>query len=404
MSKLSTTSTGVGGEEGKDSMGLVNPIDETSATKYIVVDRKAGNEESTGDLDYDAIVENGMIKVTWTSYSEEAAKTIPESWSSDKMLKAASQLVEVKTAEFDTKSPSEFTNAVVLSKGNGYRFLPSGSTSNVHVYADTEPYTEAELTAREKEYKEKYDKAAQGNDSNNESGTGDPYAKANYQYALTTDYLYGKYSKLHYSVKQGDGTYKTYDLEPTDEWKKQGTRLENVQITEGTDNDYFISYTTEQKDKYGASDEYAKIKKLYVQKATIQKQNVAVESGNVEQNSMKFETPVLLKTLVDYDDSDENDGVYVGGSCEEKVESPRFTNLKLLHGKLSDAGKAETFLMYNMNGITYVIKEKSLENALNSNKAAITVDPLFTVDKEHGNAQAEATMEMEISLRFTHRP
>lgn len=69
-------------------MGLVNPIDETSSTKYIVVDRKAGKEESTGDLDYDAIVENGMIKVTWTSYSEEAAKTIPESWSSDKMLKA----------------------------------------------------------------------------------------------------------------------------------------------------------------------------------------------------------------------------------------------------------------------------------------------------------------------------
>ena len=395
MSKLSTTSTGVGGEEGQDSMGLVNPIDETSSTKYIVVDRKAGKEESTGDLDYDAIVENGMIKVTWTSYSEEAAKTIPESWSSDKMLKAASQLVEVKTAEFDTKSPSEFTNAVVLSKGNGYRFLPSGSTSNVHVYADTEPYTEAELTAREKEYKEKYDKAAQGNDSNNESGTGDPYAKANYQYALTTDYLYGKYSKLHYSVRQGDGTYKTYDLEPTDEWEKQGTRLENVQITEGTDNDYFISYTTEQKDKYGASDEYAKIKKLYVQKATIQKQNVMTESGSIEQNSMKFETPVLLKTLVDYDDSDDNDGVYVGGSCEEKVESPSFTNLKFLHGKLSDAGKAETFLMYNMNGITYVIKEKSLENALNSTNAAITVDPLFTVDKEHGNAQAEATIGVD---------
>ena len=395
MSRLSTTSTGVGGEEGKDSMGLVNPIDETSATKYIVVDRKDGKEESTGDLDYDAIVENGKIKVTWTSYSEQAEKTIPESLSSDEMLKEASQLVEVKTAEFDTKSPSEFTNAVVLSEGNGYRFLPSGSTSDVHVYADTEPYTEAELTAREKEYKAKYDEAAKGNDSNNESGTGDPYAKANYQYALTTDYLYGKYSKLHYSVKQSDGTYKTYDLEPTEEWKKQGTRLENVQITEGTDNDYFISYTTEQKDKYGDSDEYAKIKKLYVQKATIQKQDVAVESGSVEQNSLKFETPVLLKTLVDYDDSDDNDGVYVGGSCEEKVESPSFTNLKFLNGKLSDAGKTETFLMYNMNGITYVIKEKSLENALNSNKAAITVDPLFTVDKEHGNSQAEATIGVD---------
>ena len=119
------------------------------------------------------------------------------------------------------------------------------------------------------------------------------------------------------------------------------------------------------------------------------------ESGSIEQNSMKFETPVLLKTLVDYDDSDDNDGVYVGGSCEEKVESPSFTNLKFLHGKLSDAGKAETFLMYNMNGITYVIKEKSLENALNSTNAAITVDPLFTVDKEHGNAQAEATIGVD---------
>ena len=51
---------------------------------------------------------------------------------------------------------------------------------------------------------------------------------------------------------------------------------------------------------------------------------------------MKFETPVLLKTLVDYDDSDDNDGVYVGGSCEEKVESPSFTNLKFLHGKFPD--------------------------------------------------------------------
>ena len=48
-----------------------------------------------------------------------------------------------------------------------------------------------------------------------------------------------------------------------------------------------------------------------------------------------------------------------------------------------------------MNGITYVIKEKSLENALNSTNAAITVDPLFTVDKEHGNAQAEATIGVD---------
>lgn len=134
------------------------------------------------------------------------------------------------------------------------------------MYADTEPYTEAELTAREKEYKEKYDKAAQGNDSNNESGTGDPYAKANYQYALTTDYLYGKYSKLHYSVRQGDGTYKTYDLEPTDEmgkteraWKMYRLRKEQTMITS------FLTPRSRRRN-YGASDDNAKTKNCMFRK------------------------------------------------------------------------------------------------------------------------------------------
>lgn len=395
MSKISTTSTGEGGEEGKDSMGLVNPIDESSSTKYIVVDRKDGAEEGTGDLDYHAIVENGKIKVTWTSYLASAAQTIPESTDSDEMLKKASQLVEVKTAEFDTETPAEFTDATVLSEGEGYRFLPSGSTSDVHLFADTKAYTDAEMAEREQAYQEKYEQDAQGNNTNDQSGTGDPYAKANYQYALTTDYLYGKYSKLHYSVKQADGTYKTYDLEPTQEWKDQGTRLENVQITEGTDDNYFLSYTTEQKDTFGADNEYAKIKKMYVQKASIETGSEETGEGTKETRDLKFSTPILLKTLVDYEDSDDNDGVYVNGSCEEKVDSPNFTNLKFLHGKLSNSGSAETFLLYNMNGITYVINEENLKNALNSSTATITVDPLFTIDEERGNSQAEATIGVD---------
>ena len=404
LSKLSTTSTGVGGEEGTEAMGLVNPVDETSEQKYIVVDIKDGKVESTGDLDFDAVVEGSKIKVTWTSYNEEAEKSIPEEWTADEIMKAASKLMDVKTAEFDTAdtaSSTGFTNAVVLREGyangttTGYSFLPSGSTSDVHIFADTEAYTEDEMAERKKTYQEKYDKDAQGNDADGESGTGDPYASANYQYALTTDYLYGKYSKLHYSVKQEDGTYQTYDLEPTDEWKNQGTRLEDVQITKGTGDEYFLSYTTEQKDTFDG--EYAKVKKLYVQKAAIANQKVPDESGTgtVEKKGMKFETPVLLKTLVDYDDSDDKDGVYVNGSLDEKVESPNFTNLKFLNGNLTDRDKKETFLMYSMNGITYVINEENLGNALSSSTKTIKVDPLFKVDEERGNSQAEATIGVD---------
>ena len=406
LSKLSTTSTGVGGEEGTEAMGLVNPVDETSEQKYIVVDIKDGQEESTGDLDFDAVVEGSKIKVTWTSYNEQAAKSISEKLKADEMLKAASRYMDVKTAEFDTAdtaSSTGFTNAVVLREGydddtkttTGYSFLPSGSTSDVHIFADTEAYTEDEMTEREKTYQEKYDKDAKGNEANGKSGTGDPYASANYQYALTTDYLYGKYSKLHYSVKQEDGTYQTYDLEQTAEWKNQGTRLEDVQITKGTGDEYFLSYTTEQKDTFDG--EFVKIKKLYVQKAAIANQEVPDESGagTVEKKGMKFETPVLLKTLVDYDDSDDKDGVYVNGSLDEKVESPNFTNVKFLNGNLTDPKKKETFLMYSMNGITYVINEENLGYALNSSTKTITVDPLFEVDKERGNSQAEATIGVD---------
>ena len=405
LSKLSTTSTGEGGEEGKETMGLVNPVDETSETKYIAVDFVRNGPDGTGDLDFNAVVEGSKIKVTWTSYSDWAQKKLNASAPADELLKTASKYIDVKTAEFDTESSTTFSQAVTLREGYvgdhstgtpmGYSFLPSGTTSDVYVYADTEPYTEAELAEREAKYKEKYDKDAEGNNSNNKSGTGDPYAKANYEYALTTDFLYGKYSKLHFSVKQDDGTYQTIDVEPSDDWKKQGTRLENVQITEGTNNDYFISYTTEQKGDY---EEEAKIKKLYVQKAAIKTEEDTL-TGDTKK-TLELGDAVLLKTLVDYEDSDEKDGEYSGGTCVKQVDSPNISNLKFLHGKLTDSGEAETFLMYTMNGVTYVIKEASLENALNSKNAEITVDPLFTVEKDEkekdrGNSQADATIGVD---------
>ena len=105
--------------------------------------------------------------MTWTSYSDWAQKKLNASAPADELLKTASKYIDVKTAEFDTESSTTFSQAVTLREGYvgdhstgtpmGYSFLPSGTTSDVYVYADTEPYTEAELAEREAKYKEKYD-------------------------------------------------------------------------------------------------------------------------------------------------------------------------------------------------------------------------------------------------------
>lgn len=405
MSKLSTTaSTPEGGDlTAAEVMGLVNPIDASSSTKYIVVDRVDGADDVTGDLDYDAVVEDGKIKVTWTSYSPEAADSIPENLDSQSMLEKASQMLQVKTAEFDTNHPAAFTDAEVLTTGNGYRFLPLATTSDVHFYVDTKAYTEEEMTERENGYREKYEADAEGNNDESTGGTGDPYAKANYQYALTTDYLYGKYSRLHYSVKQEDGSYETFDVKPTKEWKDQGTRMDNIQMMEGKDDNYYITYTTSQKGTYGKDKEYATIKKLYVQEASVQMVDVettivetsGIETGTVEKRGMKLKQPVLLKTLVDFEESDDMDGVYVDGALTEAAESPTFTDLKIMKGKLSSETQVETFVLYNMNGITYVLDQENLTNALSSDTAPIRVKPLFEVNKEEGSAQSEATIGVD---------
>ncbi len=422
MSKLSTTaSVPEGGDlQATEVMGLVNPLDENAQTKYIVVDRVNGEAETTGDLDYDAVVDGNKIKVTWTSYSEDAASDIPESMDSQSMLQKASQKLQVKTAEFDAENPAEFTDAETLTTEDGFHFLPISGTSDVHFYADTKAYTEEEMAERKTGYQEKYEQDAEGNAADGEEGTGDPYAKANYEYALTTDYLYGKYSKFHYSVKQPDGSYDTKQMELSDEWKEQGTRLADVQVIKGDDENYFIAYTTDQKDTYGEENEYATVKKLYVQEATIEMVDVEVETAEVEtavveseaaettktqRREMNLKQPVLLKTLVDFDDSDEKDGEYVGGALTTPMESPTFTDLKFLNGKLSSDSEKETFMLYNMNATTYVIDQKNIKDALGSDEAAINVKPLFEVDEEEGSMQAEATIGVDgdgnISAVFT---
>ena len=415
MSKLSTTaSVPEGGDlEAQEVMGLVNPIDENAATKYIVVDRVGGAADATGDLDYDAVVDGNKIKVTWTSYMENAADDIPESMDSQSMLQKASQKLQVKTAEFDAENPAEFTEAKALTTEGAFNFLPKSGTSDVHFFADTKAYSEEEMAERETGYQEKYEQDAEGNEADGEEGTGDPYAKANYEYALTTDYLYGKYSRLYYSVKQPDGLYDTQNVELTDEWKEQGTRLNDVQVIKGSDDNYFIAYTTDQKNTYGEENEYATVKKLYIQEATVETVEVEtaaaesadVETTTVERREMDLKQPVLLKTLVDFEDSDEKDGEYVGGALTTPMESPNFTDLKFLEGKLSSDSDKEIFMLYNMNSTTYVIDQKNIKDALGSDEATINVKPLFEVDTEDGSMQAEATIGVDgdgnISAVFT---
>ena len=116
-----------------------------------------------------------------------------------------------------------------------------------------------------------------------------------------------------------------------------------------------------------------------------------------------YNTRTLLRTLYDYEDNTTlQDGVYADGKLTP-YNDPYFANLQFLHAALGDAlhGEEETFtlqseadpedfLLFEMNGRTYVIRQESLRSIVDSQKG--TIIPFFAVDEEQrGTPEAGVT-------------
>ena len=292
----------------------------------------------------------------------------------------------VKTASFDTSAvtPTLSTATTVSSVGN-HVYLPGGSTNGkVTIYAQARPI--ANTTALEAAY-EAYLEGLYPDSVGGGAASIRAY-RAAYQKGLWDAY--------------GDGTdlYAVVDGAEVVTRLGNGQILDNMEITEigGT---YYVAYTTSQQDyvgsdgkiiddlaNAGSAEDRITTKRLYLQTVTLE--NGTPTWGNA----------LLLRTLVDYDTDNASDGIYSGGSQASFYQDPYFANLQFLNGTLGSSLSGgeeistlsetpEEFLLFEMNGSTYVIPQTDLESIAVGTGG--TLYPFFQPEKQIGTDGEDAT-------------
>ena len=294
----------------------------------------------------------------------------------------------IRTAAFDTTQTEQgFTGHKTLSgTGTEHRAgvsLPDGAGDAVF-YARAHHYTEDEIAQKTAGY--------QAHLYRMYSGVTDPEARQamvayGLQTALAQWQINGKYSELHASINGVDvGAALAKDADGAG-----GEVIENIDVLKKDANTYYAAYTTGL-DSAQDSD-LAHIRRLYLRALT--------KTGD----TWDWGEARLLRTIVDYDQTDSRDGFYRNGALAGAYENPYFANLQFLNGKiggklqdpetlslLSDGIDPEDFLLFEMNGAAYIIKADSLDSILTSGTG--TLYPFF---KAEDFVQADGTTRSQAS-------
>ncbi|MGN1410350.1 MAG: Calx-beta domain-containing protein, partial [Eubacteriales bacterium] len=410
--------TAVPDEEGqptsKTAFGLVHPTDIDEDEPYLVLDNDAN-----GDLDFDAWVdENGDICVAWVSYTDDALAAYNDALINGNAIdamEAAGRNTEVKTVTVDVSENGNGKGTVKSVSGNtpnhGMYYMPSGAGDMIF-YAEACYYSDTELTSLLDSYKAfygetNYDKTSSGL----YYGEDDP--TANYQMTMKQmrAQVYGKSFYPTFAVPDSAGSGYTVSKVTAQNWIDDGVQIENASLAE-VNGDYYAAYSTAQSALTQSGDEQT-IKKLYLQKLTI---------GTDGDNAGKAvpSSAVALRKLVDCTNDNTYDGVYTSGGLSEQYRDPYFSNVQFLYGKLgtlvgeeenfdeqiqmqsySLRAAAETFLIFEMNGNTYVVPNASLESITGENRGSII--PFFTRETaEELNKAGENSSNVEGSPVVTN--
>lgn len=366
--------------------GLVHPTDSNADTPYLVLDNDAN-----GDLDFDAWVDDSdVIHVAWVSYTDKALNAYEDALNDTgdaiDAMDAAGRNTEVKTVTVDVANGTTGTVKSVSdnTQGHGMYCMPSGAGDMVF-YAEAIYYAEDELNDLLEAYQDYYGKTNYGMTSNGYVyGEGDP--SANYQMTMKRmrAQAYGKSFYPTFAVlDQATGSY-TVSRVTAQDWIENGVQIENASLAQ-VDSDYYAAYTTAQSALTANGEDEQTIKKLYLQKLTLDDAGKAVPGS-----------AIALRKLVDNAKDNSDDGVYASGSCSEAYRDPYFSNIRFLNGKLgglngedenfneqiamqaySLRAAAETFLIFEMNGNTYVVPQESLAGITGEGKSG-SIIPFFT--------------------------
>ncbi|MEN6316361.1 MAG: S-layer homology domain-containing protein [Clostridiaceae bacterium] len=327
-----------------------------------------------------------------------------------------------------------------------------GGDAKVIFFAKTNDFDAAALAAANAEYAAYRDQSK--GDSNKDTalgavtGQGDPSANFRYSYQKSMNDVYGKNTVFNFAVKQDNGSYKNYAFTPSG-WEDAGVRLDNAAMTMADDgNTFYMAYTTNQNEvdvytytelRDGANVNVTACADKTVRKLYLQKGSIAVDA-DTGFKKVTMGQAALLRSLVDITDQDgksgfisgltgisgaaTRDGVYSGTVQKVAFEDPYFGNLKFMNGKLGAvttgltnetfdeslvfsplAVENEDFLLFEMNGQTYVIPEASLSTiTADSGTRTGFIVPFFQTDKADGtkgNVTAGVDGEGNISVVYT---
>lgn len=317
----------------------------------------------------------------WYDYFQSVAD---ENAANQAVADAAAKNTVVKTASFSTASPAAIADAAAVNTKGSHVYLPGGSVDGtVTIYAQARHYaTTATLESDYSAYLNELYPDSMG------SGTQSIRTyRLTYQKGIWD--AYGEGTELHAVVDD-----KNVGVE-----LPAGQVLDNMEITEigGT---YYVAYTTSQQTyvkadgstttDMGEAADLLTIRRLYLQTLTL-----------AEDGTPDWGETLLLRTLVDYDQNTFTDGVYQGGSLSAAYQDPYFSDLQFLNGKLggltgvdedfstlADA-QPEEFLLFEMNGSTYVIPQADLESIAASHTGSII--PFFQPEKQVGADGNEVT-------------
>ena len=309
-------------------------------------------------------------------------------------LKNAAQNTQIKTASWDTTSTAAGFGAaeVVYGAENdavNYLFAPAATDSGVLFFGKTDVLDDGTQLAAYDQYL-------------TDAGISATVRDYRYQMRKSTLDVMGTVSGLNMAYKDGSGAWKVVPVSLNNESGTNPKTVDNIEFVK-IGSAYYLAYTTSQelfeKDAAGKYTECFTEKRLYFRAVTINDTTGAPEFGS----------PYLIRIVRDYDSDSTKDGLYnTAGTKTAAYESPYFANLQFLRGKIdadmltggqsmtTQAVAEHTFLLFEMNGTTYIVLDNSF-----ADPASGTMYPFFTGQTVTNADNTTATMTASGKMNVT---